>query len=137
MNMPKIAKSVNAFLDSWRDAPFILKKLHVHGYRGCLLVSGGQTRFGRPMGIQSGAPRIPTQKTGSRFRKGWRPTSCARGISRQPGGRHRAFRGRKPGWGQMGGVDTSKRLGTRGRWVQRQPPPRRRERARVVGGMPR
>ena len=26
---------------SWRDAPLILKKLHVHWYRGCLLVSGG------------------------------------------------------------------------------------------------
>jgi len=44
-------------------------------------------------------------------------------------------RGRKPGWGQTWGVDTSKRLGTRGRWVQRQPPLRHGERARVVDGM--
>jgi len=65
-------------------------------------VLGGLYSYGRSFR----SPPIPTQTrpaTGSRFRKGWRPTSCERGNFRQPGGRRPALRGRKPGWGQTGG----------------------------------
>jgi hypothetical protein len=82
------------------------------------------------MGIQSGAPRYQHRKLDHISEK-----ALARAASLDNRAAAPRFHGRKPGWGQTWGVDTSKRLGTRGRWVQRQPPLRHGERARVVDGM--
>jgi hypothetical protein len=90
------------------------------------------------MGIQSGAP--PDTNTDPRLdpvseKADEPPLARAATLDNQAGGAARFADESPDGTRRGGGGDTSKRLGTRGRWVQCQPPSRRGARARVVGGM--